>query len=380
MRIVVNTRLLLPDKLEGIGWFEHEVLQRIVVAHPEHHFIFLFDRPFDKRFIYAANVEGAMLFPPTRHPLLYRLWFDWLLPRKLKALKADAFISPDGYLALHSTVPTLAVMHDLNFEHYPEDLPKAYRDYYRGYFPRFARHATRLATVSEYSRRDIANTYGVNESRIDVVYNGVGAVFRPLTEEERNAATQEFTDGHPYLVCIGSLNPRKNIARLLLAFDELVERHRSPMRLLVVGERMWWDGRMEDAWENMRHQDRVIFTGRLQQDRLHRALGGATALAFVSYFEGFGIPVAEAMRCGVPVVAAEATSLPEIAGDAAHYCDPFSVEDITRALFDVSTDPELRATLSAAGIERSKRYTWDRSAEALWVSFQRMAADAGLHR
>lgn len=380
MRIVVNTRLLLPDKLEGIGWFAHEVLQRIVAAHPEHHFIFLFDRPFDKRFIYAANVEGEVLFPPTRHPLLYRLWFDWLLPRKLKALKADAFISPDGYLALRSTVPTLAVMHDLNFEHYPEDLPKAYRDYYRGYFPRFARHATRLATVSEYSRRDIANTYGVNEGRIDVVYNGVGAVFRPLTEAERREAAQAFTGGHPYLVCIGSLNPRKNIARLLLAFDELVERHRSPMRLLVVGERMWWDGRMEDAWENMRHQDRVIFTGRLQQDRLHRALGGATALAFVSYFEGFGIPVAEAMRCGVPVVAAEATSLPEIAGDAAHYCDPFSVEDITRALHDVCTDPELRSTLSAAGIERSKRYTWDRSAETLWASFERMAADAGLHR
>ncbi|MGV3636006.1 MAG: glycosyltransferase family 4 protein, partial [Flavobacteriales bacterium] len=361
MRIVVNTRLLLADKLEGIGWFAHEILQRMVVAHPEHRFIFLFDRPFDKRFIYAANVEGAVLFPPTRHPLLYRLWFDHLLPRKLKALRADAFISPDGYLALRSDVPTLAVIHDLNFEHHPEDLPRAYREYYRSYFPRFARHATRLATVSAYSRRDIARTYGVKEDRIDVVHNGVGEVFRPLTPSERRTAAEEFTGGQPYLVCIGSLNPRKNIARLLRAFDALVERHGSPMRLLVVGERMWWDGHMEDAWTHMRHQDRVIFTGRLQQDRLHRALGGATALAFVSYFEGFGIPVAEAMRCGVPVVAANATSLPEVAGDAAHYCDPFSVEDITRALHTVSTDVELRATLSASGIKRSERYTWDQA-------------------
>lgn len=379
MRIAVNTRLLLSNKLEGIGWFTHETMQRLVRAHPEHRFIFLFDRPFDRKFIYAENVEGAVLSPPTRHPLLYRLWFNWLLPRKLNAVRADAFISPDGYLALTSQVPTLAVMHDLNFEHHPEDLPKAYSTYYRKYFPRFARHATRLATVSEYSRHDIATTYGVPEGRIDVVYNGVGEVYRPLTDDEKQAARSEFAQGHPYVACIGSLNPRKNIARLLQAFDELLDRHPSDLRLVIVGERMWWDERMQAAWERMRYQDRVIFTGRLQQVDLHRALGGAAALAFVSYFEGFGIPVAEAMRCGVPVVAAEATSLPEIAGDAAHYCDPYNVSDIARALHEVCSDPDLRDKLGAAGIKRAQRYTWDQAATALWNSFERMARDAGLH-
>lgn len=378
MRIVVNTRLLLPGKLEGIGWFTHETLSRIVRAHPEHRFIFLFDRPFDKQFIYADNVEGAVLPPPTRHPLLYRLWFNWLLPRKLKALKADAFISPDGFLALKSNVPTLAVIHDINFEHHPGDMPKAYADYYRNHFPRFARHATRIATVSAYSRHDIARTYGIAEQHIDVVHNGVGAVFRPLTATEREEAAQEFTAGHPYLVCIGSLNPRKNIARLLQAFDLLMQRHPSDLRLLVVGERMWQDAHMESTWKGMRHQDRVIFTGRLQQQRLHRALGGATALAFVSYFEGFGIPVAEAMRCGVPVVAANATSLPEVAGDAAHYCDPFNVDDIVRALHAVCSDPVLQARMRTLGLERAARYTWDRTAEDLWHSFRRMCTDRGL--
>lgn len=378
MRIVVNTRLLLSGKLEGIGWFAHETLSRIVAAHPEHHFIFLFDRPFHPKFIYAPNVEGAVLFPPTRHPLLYRLWFNWLLPRKLKALKADAFLSPDGYLALRSQVPTLAVLHDLNFEHYPEDLPKAYRDYYRSYFPRFAQHATRLATVSDYSRQDIVRTYGVPEARIDVVHNGVGEVYRPLSQEEKQKAAAEFTGGKPYLICIGSLNPRKNIARLLQAFDQLVEQHPSDLHLLIVGERMWWDGRMEEAWKTMRHQHRVIFTGRLEQKRLHHALGGAMALAFVSYFEGFGIPVAEAMRCGVPVVAANATSLPEVAGEAAHYCDPFNVDDIARALHAVTSDTALRQRLSTEGIRRSEQFTWQRAATDLWASFERMCAAAGV--
>lgn len=378
MRIAVNTRLLLPGKLEGIGWFTHETMQRIVRAHPEHEFLFLFDRRPDKRFIYAPNVTPVVMGPPTRHPLLYRLWFNWLLPRKLKALKADAFISPDGFLALRSNVPSLAVMHDLNFEHHPEDLPKRYSDYYRGYFPRFARHATRLATVSEFSRRDIATRYEVDEGRIDVVYNGVGEVFRPLNGEEEQAARDRSTGGAPYFICVGSLHPRKNIARLLLAFDRLITMHPSDLRLLIVGERMWWDERMQDAWEQVEHKDRVLFTGRLGQEQLRLALGGAHALAFVSYFEGFGIPVAEAMRCGVPVVAAEASCLPEIAGDAAHYCDPFSVADIARALFDVWSDHALCEQLRTAGLKRAERYTWDEAATSLWASFERMCADAGL--
>ena len=159
----------------------------------------------------------------------------------------------------------------------------------------------------------------------------------------------------------------------------MLKQHPSDLRLLIVGESFWWDDRMKEAYATIEHKDRVIFTGRLGQERLMHALGGSEALAFVSYFEGFGIPVAEAMRCGVPVVAAEATSLPEVAGDAAHYCDPFNVSDIARALHDVCSDPMLHAALSKAGLKRSERYTWDRAAQDLWTSFERMARDAGLH-
>lgn len=378
MRIAVNTRLLLADKLEGIGRFTHETLSRVVRSHPEHEFIFLFDRAFDQRFVYAPNVKPVVMWPPTRHPLLYRLWFDHLLHRRLKSLRADAFISPDGFLALHSPVPSLAVIHDLNFEHHPDDLPRAYRDYYRTWFPRFARHATRIATVSDFSRRDIAERYEVHPGHIDVVYNGVGPEFMPLEEKEKAAARASLTGGHPYVVCVGSLHPRKNIARLLLAFDKLLADHPSDLRLLVVGERFWWDERMQHAWDQMAHKDRVVFTGRLGQQQLVQAIGGAMALAFVSYFEGFGIPVAEAMRCGVPVVAAEATCLPEVAGDAAHYCDPFSVNDISRALYEVCNDPVLRERLSRTGTRRAARYTWEGAADSLWNSFRRMCADAGL--
>ncbi|MFZ1688443.1 MAG: glycosyltransferase family 1 protein [Flavobacteriales bacterium] len=372
MRIAVNTRLLLPDKLEGIGWFAHETLSRITRQHPEHEFHFIFDRPADARFIYGPNVHAHSLWPPTRHPLLYVLWFEYRLPVLLGKLKVDAFISPDGYLSTRTDVPQLAVMHDLNFEHYPADLPKAYRNYYRKWFPRFAEKARRITTVSHFSKQDIQECYGVAEEKIDVAHNGVADAFTPCDAQERQDARSAIAGGDPYFLCVGSLQPRKNIARLLLAFDALVELDPAPLKLVIVGEAFWWDQRMKVAWEQVRHKDRVIFTGRLGQLALRKAIGGALALAYVSYFEGFGIPVAEAMKCGVPVLAANATSLPEVAGDAAVYCDPFDVKSITEGLALLRNDALLRERSAQAGIVRAQQFTWDNTAAHLWASFERM--------
>lgn len=371
MRIAVNTRLLLPGKLEGIGWFAHEALKRITKAHPEHRFIYFFDRPFDPAFVHAPNVEPVVLPPPTRHPLLYRLWFNHRLPAALRRRQADVFLSPDGYLSLRTEVPQLAVIHDLNFEHYPEDLPRAYSRYYRRFFPEFARRAARIATVSEFSKSDIAKLYGIPKQRIDVVYNGVGSIFRPLPEHLRGRARQKLTAGQPYFVCVGSLHPRKNIARLLEAFDRMAAQQ-PEARLVVVGEDFWWDERMKAAWKRMQHADRVVFTGRLQQEELYHTLADALGLVFVSYFEGFGIPLVEAMKCGVPVVAARATSLPEVAGEAAVYCDPFSVDSIAGAMLRLWREPDLRERLVRLGLERAERFSWGHTAEGLWASLEQI--------
>ena len=376
MRIAVNTRLLLADKLVGIGLFAHETLSRITKAHPEHTFLFLFDRPFDPRFVYGPNVVPIVVPPPTRHPLLYRLWFGIQVPRILRTHKADLFLSPDGFLSLSvpDGTPQLSVMHDLNFEHYPDDLPAAYSRYYRSFFPRFAKKAARIVTVSVFSKQDIVKHYGVEADRIDVVHNGVSAVYVPLPLAEHAAVRQKLTGGAPYLICVGSMHARKNVARLLLAFDRIAAEHET-IRLVFVGEQMFHDPRMEEAWAQVKHKDRVVFTGRLGQQELRRTLGAALALVYVSYFEGFGIPVAEAMKCGVPVVCASATSLPEVAGDAALYCDPFNVDDIARAMRTIVSDPVLRERLAASGLQRAERYTWDRTAEGLWASVERMMKD-----
>ena len=155
MNIAVNTRLLLKGRLEGIGRFAHEVLRRLVKEMPEHRFYFFFDRDFDEDFIYAQNVEGIVLSPQARHPILYQAWFEWAVPRKLKEVEADLFFSPEGYLSLKSDVPSINVIHDINFLHHPEMLDRTHRWHFNRYFPKYASKAERVVTVSEYSKQDI---------------------------------------------------------------------------------------------------------------------------------------------------------------------------------------------------------------------------------
>lgn len=374
VKIAVNTRLLLQGKLEGIGWFMYESLKRICTQHPEHEFVFIFDRAFDPNFIFSKNVKGVVVGPPARHPILYYIWFNYSVARLLKKEKVDLFLSPDGYLPLHSSVKSLAVFHDINFEHYPQDFPIAERFYYRRYFPRFAQVATRLATVSQYSKQDIMQQYGIADSKIDVVYNGANEAFVPLSEAEKTHTQQAYAQGKPYFVFVGALNPRKNLVNLLSAFDTFKQDDKQGVKLLVVGEKMFKTKKIFDTYEQMRHKDEVIFTGRLDSQALHHVLASALALTYVSYFEGFGIPIVEAFYAGTPVITSNITSMPEIAADAALLVDPFDAQDIAQALRQIAQDNTLRQSLIDKGNLRKQDFHWQKTADKLWQAILNTAA------
>lgn len=371
LRIAVNTRLLLAGRLEGIGWFTYETFKRIVAAHPEVRFYFLFDRKPDPQFLFAPNVVPVVIGPQARHPFLFIIWFEWSVRRALQRIKPHVFVSPDGYLSLGSKVPAIAVMHDLNFEHYPADLPPLVRWYYRWFFPRFARKAARIATVSEFSKRDISQTYKQPTEKIDVVYNGVNASFGPINQEEIARVRNKYTSGNPYMLFVGSLHPRKNLVRLFSAFDIYKRSDRLGMKLLVVGERKWWTKEMESTYGRMNFKDDVIFCGRLDAPLLHRVTAAAHIYLYVSYFEGFGIPIVEAFKCGVPLITSKVTSMPEVAGDAALLVDPFDVHDIAKAMCTLAEDENLRKELIARGLQRCRTFTWDASARRLWQSIEK---------
>lgn len=372
MKIIVNTRLLLANKLSGMGWTAFHTLKRMVQQHPEHQFIFLFDRKFDEQFIFGPNVIPEVIYPPTRHPLLVYFWFEHAILKAFQKHTPDIFFSPDGYLSLKITnIPSLPVIHDLNFEHYPNDLPAVDRIFYRRFFPKYATHAKRIVTVSEFSKNDLVSTYKISPDKIDVVYNGVNEIFQPVTEAVKKTIQGELTDNCDFFVCIGVLVPRKNIVRMLQAFEAFKKISGSRVKLVIVGQKLFMTSEIEKTYATSKVKHEILFTGHITTEKLRDILGSALSLVYVSYFEGFGMPIIEAMHSNVPVITSNITSMPEIAGNAALFVDPFSVDSIANGMLSIYKDETLRKALIEKGKIQRQAFSWDSTAKQVWQSIEK---------
>lgn len=364
--IAVNTRFLLEGKLEGIGRFTEESLKRLVLDHPDVRFTFLFDRAFSQRFLFGPNVSGVILNPPARHPLLWFIWFECSVAGWLRKNNPDVFLSTDGFGVLNTRVPQMVVFHDLAFEHYPDQIPVLASAYYRYFSPRFASKANSIAAVSEATATDLCKSYGVGRDKIYIVCNAAATEFRWREEEEKERIRAELTDGIPYFIFIGALHPRKNIEGLLLAYEQFRKETALPHKLLLAGRWAWKSEKIRSRWLNSPYSRDIIVSGHTETKELARWLAAAEALVYPSFFEGFGIPLLEAMQCGVPVITSNVSSMPEVAGEAALLCDPKDYKTINSAMGQLASDSALHRRLVEAGLERVKNYSWERSSSALW--------------
>ncbi len=371
MKIAVNTRLLLQGKLEGIGQFTYENLRRITKAHPEHQFFFLFDRPYHESFLFSDNVTPVVAHPQARHPYLWYLFFEYGIPLKLRSLKPDLFLSTDGWIPTRIDIPIVNVIHDLNFVHHPEFVKPVVRRYYDRFFPKFARSATQLATVSEFSQRDIHQTYQVPMDHIQVVYSGNNPAYIPYTKEQQTTVKQKYTNGEDYFLFVGLIHKRKNLHNIFKAFDLFKERTESPHKLVVVGDKKWWAGEIEDTYMQMRHQDDVLMYGRQPNEVVYALTAATTAVVYTSLFEGFGLPIVDAFNAEVPIITSNISSMPEIAGDAAMIVDPYKPSEIAEAMMALSKDNHLRNNLINKEKYRKNLFTWDRTAELLWKTIEK---------
>jgi glycosyltransferase involved in cell wall biosynthesis len=371
MIIAVNTQLLLKDRLEGLGWFTFETLKRITQSHPEHRFVFIFDRPWDKHFIFSDNIVPIKTNIPSRHPVLWYLRFQKIIPVLLKKYKVDLFLSTDGWSTINTDVKKYTVIHDIDFVHNPDNFPWLTQKYFNTWFPKFASDANRLGTVSEYSKTDMVNTWNLNPDKIDVIYNGSNALYKPSNEGNKTKIQAEISQGAPYFIYVGSLNPRKNIEGMLQGFDAFKKQGQWPYKLVIVGEKMWSNSGIDAIYKTMEHQHDVIFTGRLSSEKLSIVLAGAHALVLVSHLEGFGIPLVEAMYCNVPLICSNKTALPEVAGKAGYLVEPTSVDSIAKGFARLASDEQYRQQLIAMGQEQRVKFSWDKSAERLWQGIEK---------
>jgi len=368
MKIAVSARMLKQVPDDGISRYSYEVLKRIIKNNPAHEFILIFDRDFDRSMLFAENAKGIKIGPPARHPLLWYYWHEWKLPAVLKKINPDVFLSPDGIISLRTNVPSVPVIHDISFYHRPGDIPFHISLYYRHFFRKFALKGKRILTVSEFSKNDISSYLKIDKKLIDVSYNGVSEYFMPLSESECNVFRKYLTGGEPYFLFVGNFSPRKNIPGVIRAYDHFRSNTGFKYKLVLTGGKLFLNRETNRLIKQSPWKSDIILTGSSKHEDLRLLYSSAEALVFVPWFEGFGIPAAEAMRCGVPVILSNATSLPEIGGDAALYVDPGNTYEISRAMETIVKDKSKRKEMIEKGFHASGRFTWDLCADSVWKS------------
>lgn len=366
MRIAVNTRFLLKNRLEGYGYYIHQLMQRITKAHPEHEFLFLFDRPYDASFIYEKNVTAKVLGPQARHFLAFKFWYDIQLTLAAKKFKANIILSLDGFCSLTTKVPQILAVHDLAYIHYPHFLPSMHLWFYKVYQKKFLQKAAQIVTVSKYSKQDIVQQYKIEEQKIYIISNAARTQFVPINFEEKEYAKRHYAQGCEYFLFVGGIHPRKNLMQLLKAFSIFKKRQLSSMKLVVAGKLAWKYQDILEKLKTYKYKEEVILLDYIPEKELAKVTAAAYALIYPSYFEGFGVPIIEAMQCGVPVACSNSSSMPEVAADAALYFNPNNEAEIAEQMMLLYKNEQLRSNLIEKGLEQAAKFNWNQSAKQLW--------------
>jgi glycosyltransferase involved in cell wall biosynthesis len=365
MRIAVNCRFMKAKGNEGVGRFSREVLFRLLDRHPDWTFFLLFDRPWDRDFTFPANARPKVLLPPAKTRFLWLFWFDGLIPRFFKKNQIDLFLSFDGYLSLKSRIPTVLVVHDLAYLHFPDHIPRKHLRFYRDYISRYCKKADHIVAVSEFTAKDIQRHFRIPENRISVACNGPGIRPHRLTVDQKEKVRLKYSDGKPFFLYLGAVHPRKNVGRLIRAFDLFKQKTEAPTNLLIAGRMAWKTGPVQEARNRARYRDSIRFLGHIPDEEIAGLLSSCLAFTYVSLFEGFGIPILEAMQADVPVITSNRSSMPEVAGEAALLVDPEKEEDIASAMKRIWEDEGLRQDLIEKGRVQQERFSWKRAVDVV---------------
>jgi len=357
LRIVVNC-FSISDERTGVGHYAYQLL-RSMAGLGESELILIFTRDAEARNDFMGSgievVEAPVL---TRQSLKKIMWEHLALPGLLREREADIYFSPDYFLPLRRLpCPAIVNVHDLAFITYPRTKNRRYGIYLRLMVPLSARRANAVIGVSDYTKEEIVRLLGVPREKVRRIYNGTDVDFGKEGLEEEIAA-----DFSPYILYLGALEPRKNLVRLVEAFSMLKSESNLPHRLVLAGPRKFGDGGIRSAIKRLGLVRDVIVTGYVEGKKLMGLYRGASIFVLPSIYEGFGLPLLEAMACGVPVAASNATALPEVAGDAALYFNPMDVGEMASAMGRLIEDRDLRADLARKGYERLQLFSWERCA------------------
>jgi glycosyltransferase involved in cell wall biosynthesis len=374
IHVGVNAHLLsLAESYRGAGinWYIHNLLRHLPEVDPEIRFtVFLSER----RFSATPGLQVQLSRLPTHRPPVRILWEQglqpWALrPTKVQLLHGPAFVGP-----LLSSVPFVVTVHDLSFLLYPEGFRKPNRLYLTSFTRWSVQRARRVIAVSDSTRRDVVRLYGISPDKVDVVHNGVDPCFQPLPASEITAFKVKQGLPERFLLFVGTLEPRKNVIRLIESYAQLPA-DRPP--LMLVGGKGWLYDEIFARVETLGLGDNVRFAGFVPPEDLPKWYNAATLFVYPSLYEGFGLPPLEAMACGTPVVTSTASSLPEVVGPAGLSVDPTDTEALTEAMDQVLRDQDLQDKMRAAGLVQAQGFSWQETARRTADSYRRALMAGG---
>jgi glycosyltransferase involved in cell wall biosynthesis len=351
----------------GTEVYSVEVIRYLLRAGSGHRF-----RLYSREALPEALTTSANAPDEARVIPFPRLWTHFRLGWEVRLDRPDVLFVPAHVLPLGSLGPTVVTIHDLGYLHFPEAHPLRQRAYLDWSTRTSALKATKVIADSQATRRDLIEAYGADPDKVTVVHLGRDPAFgAELAEESVSASRVRYglAEGGGYLLYVGTLQPRKNLPRLVDAYARLVSAlgDRAP-RLVLAGKIGWMSQDLSAMVDRLGLAGRVVLPGYVAPQDLPAVLSGATAFVYPSLYEGFGLPVLEAGACGVPVITSNTSSLPEVAGDAAILVDPLDVEALAAAMAQLLTDDGLCAELSRKGRENARRFSWERcAAETLQV-------------
>lgn len=379
MNISFDAVPIINGKMTGVGWCEVGQTMAMARLHPEDNFYYsFFSRKDDhikleKLAPFSENI-GANIAHFSG--LLYRtasvvlpIPHKWFFKQKSDITHFFNYIAPPGVDG-----KTVITVHDMVYRTYPETVRGRTKQILDMGLASSMKRADMIVTVSEFSKSEIIRYFPQHESKIRVVPCGVDLDrFKPCQQPERIPEVKKKLgiEGE-YFLYVGTIEPRKNLERLINAYNIFCQHEKDAPKLVLAGGKGWlYDGIFQRVTD-LKLEDKVLFTQYISDEDMNPLMCGALAFVFPSIYEGFGIPPLEAMACGVPVLASNAASLPEVTGDCAVTCDPYSEEEIAEGLRRLYSDSELRADLSRRGLERAKTLTWDSSAEKLYSVYKEL--------
>lgn len=296
---------------------------------------------------------------------LRRGWTHVRLSWEMLHAPPDILFVPAHALPLGLPRRSVITIHDLGFVHYPQAHTLGQRMYHRVFTPLSVHRATHIIAISHATKRDLQQVYRVPAHKITVVHHGVDARFQPLERAAIALVLQRYNIQPPYLLFVSTLQPRKNVARLIEAWARARRMlHQPQLRLVLAGKRGWLSDTIERRAAELGVGEAVQFVGYVPDHDLPVLLNGAVAYVTPSLYEGFGMTVLEAQRCGTPVLASNTSSLPEVVGDAAVLVDPLDVAALANGIVRLVEDEQLRAQLRERGLQHAAGWTWERTAQA----------------